>query len=157
MVSLPYIPDPFKVKDKRLQYKYKGIATAVPEVAELDAFCDIFPRLLDDLGSDETLANYPPRNMVIHCPEQAGLDMLSRVCALTAAKGGRGKGGRKERGGGGGEGGGGGRGGGRGGEGGEGKEGRKRGGEMGGEIEGGGESCRNRDRQLRLWDRSMVD
>lgn len=86
VVSLPYVPNSFKVEEKQLKYQYKGIATAVPEVAELDAFCDIFPRLLDDLGSDETLAGYRPRNMVIDCPEQAGLDMFSRVCALTAGR-----------------------------------------------------------------------
>jgi len=86
VVSLPYDPYTFKVEEKQLKYQYQGIATAVPEVAELDAFCDIFPRLLDDLGSDETLAGYRPRNMVIDCPEQAGLDMFSRVRALTAGK-----------------------------------------------------------------------
>ncbi len=84
VVSLPYVPYTFKIEEKQLKYQYKGIATAVPEVAELDAFCDIFPRLLDDLGSDETLSGYRPRNMVIDCPEQAGLDMFSRLCALPA-------------------------------------------------------------------------
>lgn len=85
VVSLPYVPNAFKVKDKQLKYKYKGIATAVPEVAELDAFCDVFLRLLDDLASEEA-PRYPPTNMVIECPEQAGLDMSSRVCALAAGK-----------------------------------------------------------------------
>jgi CRISPR-associated protein Cmx8 len=86
VVSLPYIPNTFKVKGKQLEYRYGGIATSVPEVAELETFCDVFPRLLDDLASDEALAGYRPRNMVIDCPEQAGLDLSSRVCALAAGK-----------------------------------------------------------------------
>ena len=43
VVSLPYVPNTFKVKDKRLTYKYKGIATAVPEVAELDTILRHLP------------------------------------------------------------------------------------------------------------------
>jgi CRISPR-associated protein Cmx8 len=86
VASLPYVPNAFKVEDKQLKYEYQGIATAVPEVADLEAFCDIFPRLLDELSSDEALAGYRPRNIVIDCPEQAGLDMFSRVCALAAGK-----------------------------------------------------------------------
>ena len=84
VVSLPYVPNSIRIDHKRLDFKITGIATAVPEVAELDTFCDIFPRLLDDLASDETLAGYRPRSMIIDCPEQAGLDMSSRVCALVA-------------------------------------------------------------------------
>ncbi len=38
VVSLPYVPNTFKVENKQLKYKYKGIATAVPEVADLEAF-----------------------------------------------------------------------------------------------------------------------
>jgi CRISPR-associated protein Cmx8 len=86
VVSLPYVPNAFKVKEKQLKYKFRGIATAVPEVADLETFCDLFPRLLDELSSDETLTGYRPRNMVIESPEQAGLEMSSRVCALAAGK-----------------------------------------------------------------------
>ena len=32
------------------------------------------------------MAGYRPRSMIIDCPEQAGLDMFSRVCALAAEK-----------------------------------------------------------------------
>src|SRR5262249_53866413 len=85
VVSLPYVPNAFKLTNKQLKYMYKGIATAVPAVAELDVFCDVFPRLLDDLSSEET-RGFRPRNMVIDCPEQAGLDMSSRVCTLAAGK-----------------------------------------------------------------------
>jgi CRISPR-associated protein Cmx8 len=86
VVSLPYVPNAFDLEDKRLKYKFKGIATAIPEVADVETFCELFPRILDDLASDETLIRYRPRGMVIDCPEQAGLDIYSRVCALAAGK-----------------------------------------------------------------------
>jgi CRISPR-associated protein Cmx8 len=86
VVSLPYVPNAFRIEEKRLKYRFKGIATAVPEVAELDTFCDVFPRLLDDLASEEALAGYRPKVMVIDCPEQAGLDLSSRVSALAGGR-----------------------------------------------------------------------
>jgi CRISPR-associated protein Cmx8 len=79
VVTLPFSIKQFEIESGRLVTKWRGTASVVPEVADLDAFCDLFPGVVDELALEKT--------QIVEAPEQAGLDLTRRICDLAVRKG----------------------------------------------------------------------
>jgi CRISPR-associated protein Cmx8 len=64
----------------------KGYAIAVPEVSNLEEFCDIFPRVLASL--DVQRQGYLPRAALIDLPAEGGLEFLRHLMLIVQQKAG---------------------------------------------------------------------
>ncbi|NJL03044.1 MAG: type I-MYXAN CRISPR-associated protein Cmx8 [Spirulinaceae cyanobacterium SM2_1_0] len=62
------------VLDKDGKREFRGYALAVPDVANLFEFCDLFRSVLQDRAVESY--DYRPREAVIDLPEEGGLDVL---------------------------------------------------------------------------------
>ena len=60
---------------------FVGYTLAIPEVANLEEFCRIYPRMLAQL--DTATIGYRPRAAVIDIPQQAGLEFLEHMALLA--------------------------------------------------------------------------
>jgi len=60
---------------------FVGYTLAIPEVADLEEFCRIYPRMLAQL--DTATIGYRPRAAVIDIPQQAGLEFLEHMALLA--------------------------------------------------------------------------
>ncbi len=60
-----------------------GYALAIPEVANLVAFCDAFPAMLEGLARKTQPRGYRPKDACIDLPEQSALDFLENLAGLT--------------------------------------------------------------------------
>jgi CRISPR-associated protein Cmx8 len=63
---------------------FVGFTLAIPEVADLEFFCEDYPRLLHDLTSD--IRAFRPAAAVIDLPAQAALEFMEHLARLAAFK-----------------------------------------------------------------------
>jgi CRISPR-associated protein Cmx8 len=61
--------------------KFVGYALAIPEVADLEWFCEDYPRMLRDLPPD--VRGYRPAAAVIDLPAQAALEFMQNLARLV--------------------------------------------------------------------------
>ena len=61
--------------------EFSGYTLAIPEIADLEAFCEDYPRMLADL--DPRPRGYRPAAAVVDIPAQAGLEFLEHLARLT--------------------------------------------------------------------------
>lgn len=69
-----YVPEVFDNKGDRM---FVGYALAIPDVANLEVFCEEFPPVLHARGVE--LSGYRPREAVVDVAVESALDMLKRL------------------------------------------------------------------------------
>lgn len=60
---------------------FVGYTLAIPEVSDLEYFCDLYPRMLQGLSSKAK--GYRPEASVIDIPQQAGLEFIENLALLA--------------------------------------------------------------------------
>ena len=60
---------------------FVGYSLAIPEVADLEVFCDDFPEILHEL--DDEPRGYRPAGAIIDIPEQSALEFMENLARLT--------------------------------------------------------------------------
>ena len=64
--------------------EFVGYCLAIPEVADLELFCEDYPKLLHDLSQE--VRGFRPTEAVIDLPAQAALEFMEHLARLTAFK-----------------------------------------------------------------------
>ncbi|HEX6984841.1 MAG TPA: type I-MYXAN CRISPR-associated protein Cmx8 [Planctomycetaceae bacterium] len=62
-----------------------GYALAIPEVSDLEEFCEAFPEMLAALAHGAQKKGYRPRDACIDLPEQSALEFMEHFAGLTGA------------------------------------------------------------------------
>ncbi len=86
LTVLIYVPQQI---DNDGEQKFVGYSLAIPEVANLEEFCDDYPRLLKELSTEKQ--GYRPAASVIDIPAQSALEFLSHLGGLARHAAGRGR------------------------------------------------------------------
>jgi len=74
LVAFVYVPQRFKVEHKQLKSEYAGYVLAIPEVAHLQDFLDVYIPLLQNLNEEKL--GFRPKDALMAIPEEAGMDYL---------------------------------------------------------------------------------
>jgi CRISPR-associated protein Cmx8 len=76
-----YVPAVINNEGKR---DFVGFALAIPDVAELESFCDDFPQMMRERGLE--LSGYRPRDCVVDLAVESALDLMRRLQERVAIK-----------------------------------------------------------------------
>lgn len=71
-------------KNQRVDDRPAGYVFAVPDVSDLEEFCDAFSASVGGLGSE--VYRYRPRDAVLSLPAEGGLQFLRRLAVLAKAR-----------------------------------------------------------------------
>lgn len=80
-----YVPQTVNVMDATSEFH--GFAIAIPDVAELDTFCDDYVRVLQQRTKE--LDRYRPKGAVVELAQEAALDLARQLRDVVAAREGR--------------------------------------------------------------------
>ena len=80
-VAQIYVPAVINNEGKR---DFVGFALAIPDVAELEAFCEDFPQMMRERGLE--LSGYRPRDCVVDLAVESALDLMRRLQERLAIK-----------------------------------------------------------------------
>jgi len=72
--------------DREGNGEFKGYVIVIPEVNDLEEFCDVYPRLL--AGLDPQMRGYRPKASIIDLPAEGGLEFLRHLSLLAQQKAG---------------------------------------------------------------------
>ncbi len=84
-VAQVYVPQTLDVREGK--YDFDGFAIAIPDVAELDSFCDDFVRVMRARTAEPD--RYRPKGAVVDLAVEAALDLSRRLREAVAAREGR--------------------------------------------------------------------
>jgi CRISPR-associated protein Cmx8 len=80
-VAQIYVPAVINNEGKR---DFVGYALAIPDVAELESFCDEFPQMMRERGIE--LSGYRPRDCIVDVAIESALDVMRRLQERLAVK-----------------------------------------------------------------------
>jgi CRISPR-associated protein Cmx8 len=78
-----FVPE---VIDREGKGEFKGYVIVIPEVNDLEEFCDVYPRLL--AGLDPQMRGYRPKASIIDLPAEGGLEFLRHLSLLAQQRAG---------------------------------------------------------------------
>lgn len=89
-VAQVYVPATvaYDSKTKQTKSKFIGYALAIPDVANLEAFCDELPSVLQNNRGIE-MAGYRPRDSVIDLAAEGALDLMNKLNQRLAVEAGK--------------------------------------------------------------------
>jgi CRISPR-associated protein Cmx8 len=87
-VSVPQVIKRDEKGEFKREFGDKEYVIAIPEVSDLEEFCEVFPRVLANL--DPELRGYRPVASLIDLPMEGGLEFLRYLTELAQQKAGRG-------------------------------------------------------------------
>jgi CRISPR-associated protein Cmx8 len=73
-----------KKRHVRVERRQVGYVLAVPEVADLEAFIETFPKLVGELSN--RTAGFRPRQALVSVPEEGALEFLRQVSRIVRAR-----------------------------------------------------------------------
>ena len=82
-----FVPETVNREGKK-EIKSTGYILAVPEVNNLEYFCEEFPRISSYISPE--LRGYRPKDSIIHIPEEGGMEFLRNLNLATHRKAGKG-------------------------------------------------------------------
>ena len=85
-VFVPWTLDVDAANPSQTREEAVGFSIAVPEVADLEAFCDIYPAALRALSDQPQARGYRPRAACLDLPAQAALETLANMASVVTAK-----------------------------------------------------------------------
>ena len=86
MIYVPWLLDINPSQPSRSRGEAVGFSLAIPEVCDLEEFCEVFPSYLEQLNEHAEPKGYRPRSACIDLASQSALQFLSSLEELTAAK-----------------------------------------------------------------------
>ncbi len=81
LVVQVFVPEAIDREGKR---ELKGFVLAIPEVGDLEEFCEIFPQSIATL--DPQIQGYRPKASIINLPVEGGLEFLRHLTLLSQQK-----------------------------------------------------------------------
>ncbi len=72
--------------DREGKGEFKGYVIVIPEVNDLEEFCDVYPHLL--AGLDPQMRGYRPKASIVDLPAEGGLEFLRHLSLLARQKAG---------------------------------------------------------------------
>ncbi|QGJ71781.1 Type I-MYXAN CRISPR-associated protein Cmx8 [Planctomycetales bacterium 10988] len=86
LIYVPWLLDVNYSDPKRSDDQPVGYSLAIPEICDLEMFCEEFPDLLQNLGDQKEMKKFRPKAACIELPAQSALEFLSNLAALVNKK-----------------------------------------------------------------------